>query len=701
MPFPHLLVLWGGLFLLIQQVERLFLLPTALSIESPTTTLILKTLAAGFLQDLAASAGELAVSGLLAVPVGLVVFPFSKRNGFTTASEIYAKCFTGSAGLLAILLIVILTVDMGYYRFSHQHLDFVFFEYVADLWSAPVAGTQESQAAQQTSAEIQNGETWGYRVSGFLFLEGVALLVWWNVFRRKVRRQVAQWGTPSTLALNGFLAAAFVTGATGVSPHSMPILRSIDSDAYFTVAQNPILFAKDSARAALFHQWEWVPLVSQDAPSWQEAVALSQRHLGHDAVFPYQLYPFVSRASGQAAVRFQEPLNVLVIFVEGLDRRYLNRTVQVDRPIRVTPFLDQLKQQSLYFDNFFTNGVQTSRGLFATLCSYYPRQGAAAIKTRSTRDYLCLPSLLHERGYRTEMVVGQQGSINNLRSFFTQNGIDHLYDIDDFPVPAERMGLGMTDAAIFDFITERVRTAQSSGQPLFLTTLTLSTHHPFVFPAAHAEVKALTREADQYVPALRYFDLEFERFFTGLQREGLLKNTIVFVLGDHGRHEPQGRSDVEKQVGHFMAPLFVWLDESLRTHDTFRPRIVDTIASQVDVAPTILAVSGLTPNVSPFVGHDLSCVFVGECLQGNTAYLTSVYDDLIGLAGKNGIWLYSFRKEMLYWTDLAVQSPVRTSSGAAVDTSSEYRKLLSLYVASNVLLEQNRIWSWRDLKHAL
>ena len=43
-------------------------------------------------------------------------------------------------------------------------------------------------------------------------------------------------------------------------------------------------------------------------------------------------------------------------------------------------------------------GVQTARGLFSTLCSYYPRQGTAAMKTRYAQDYLCLPSLLRRHG---------------------------------------------------------------------------------------------------------------------------------------------------------------------------------------------------------------------------------------------------------------------------------------------------------------
>lgn len=691
---PSLFVLWGGLFLLIQQVERFFLFPTTVSIESPTIPLVTQILAAGFSQDTAVTTGALAVGSVLALSVGLVVFLFMRRRTVAATRRLFTNCLKASLGLIALTLTVIMMVDMSYYHFNHQRLNFVFFEYVADFLSAPVSGTQESQAAQQTAAELENMGNWGIQACGFLFLEGLILLTWWRAFHRLMSQEGTGWTVPRSFALKVVLAGIVVIGAMGASPHSAPW---IESDTYFMLAQNPILFSKDSARAALFHQWAWIPQVPDKGLSVDDAVGFYQSSRGLRVVFPYQRYPFVRQESSHDARHFREPPNVLVIFVEGLDRRYLGQTVQADRPIRVTPFLDSLKQDSVYFDNFYSNGVQTSRGLFATLCSYYPRQGAAAMKTRSTRGYLCLPSLLHARGYRTEMVVGQHGSINNLRNFFTKNGIERLYDIEDFPPHAEQMGLGMTDAAIFDFITARLRAAQNSDQPLFLTTLTLSMHHPFVFPIAHQEVKALEAEKDRYVSALRYFDSEFERFFTRVRRDGLLKNTIVFVLGDHGRHEELGRTDVEKQVGHFLTPLFIWLDDSLRTDETFRPRVVDTIASQVDVAPTILALSHSEPTISPFVGHSLSCLLVGDCLRDNTAYLTSVYDDLIGLVGEKGTWLYSFRKKRLDWTDLAMQA-IRVNADELVGASSPSRQLFSLYLASNILLERDRIWSWPELK---
>ena len=56
-------------------------------------------------------------------------------------------------------------------------------------------------------------------------------------------------------------------------------------------------------------------------------------------------------------IRFTKPANVIILFLEGLDRRYLGQTYG---EVRGTPFLDRLREDSVYFTNFFSNGVQTS-----------------------------------------------------------------------------------------------------------------------------------------------------------------------------------------------------------------------------------------------------------------------------------------------------------------------------------------------------
>jgi hypothetical protein len=198
------------------------------------------------------------------------------------------------------------------------------------------------------------------------------------------------------------------------------------------------------------------------------------------------------------------------------------------------------------------------------------------------------------------------------------------------------------------------------------------------------------------VAALRYTDLEFERVFTKLVREGLLRNTVVVVLGDHGRHEPVGSSDVERKAGHFASPLFIWMDESLRTPATYRPRTVSAIASQVDVAPTLLALNGLMPAVASFAGHDLTCLLVRDCLPDQVAYLTSVYDNLVGLASAEGLLLYSFPTETFQDVTLTFELMPEDQAGGRRPSSTRDRELMALYEVANVTLDSNRLWSWRE-----
>ncbi len=676
---------WGGVLLLIQQVERIFLVADAGEVIQPGTALLLKTFLVGIYHDLTACLLELALAALLAVPVWLALLLRRDRRNRPSPFKLYTTSVGVSLAGITLAVLGMVMVDMGYYRFSHQHLNFVFFEYVADLWQTPAGHSMSSQAAQQTSAELDDGAVWASRVAAFLVCQIVGILLW-----RRLWRGLSRLTAANGLVSNGVLAVFLLTGGAGAAPPLTPAWLSLDSAALASLSDNPVVSALYPAGVALLDRRPWGSRLPEDLLSLDEAVALSQQDIGGGTLFPDRRYPLVHPTASGGPVSHPPHPHVVVIFVEGLDRRFVGRTVS---GIQVTPFLDGLTQDSIYFKHFFTNGVQTSRGLFATLCSYYPRHGTAAIKTRAMHNYLCLPTVLRAQGYETEMVVGQAGTVNNLRPFFTRNGVDRFFDIEAFPPQAERMGLGVTDGAMFDFIAERIRIAQRSQQSLFLAALTLSTHHPFLYPKRHPDVHALAHDADQYLPALRYFDAELDRFFTTLRAQGLLANTMVVILGDHGRHEPQGTTDLEHYLGHFMAPLVIWLDDSLRTPATFRPRTVEAVASQVDIAPTIVSAVGIRPVDTPFVGRDMTCAFIEDCLPSHTAYLSSVYDDVIGLASAQGVWLYSFRRDLWIQTTLDFQTPVLAFGLHAADRFPASRHLLGLYLASNMLLEQNRIWS--------
>ena len=73
-----------------------------------------------------------------------------------------------------------------------------------------------------------------------------------------------------------------------------------------------------------------------------------QALIGPGAEFPDPRFPLV-KAGGAAtnSVRLDQAVNILLIFIEGLDRRFLGRTYG---DIPGTPFLDRLREESLYFE---------------------------------------------------------------------------------------------------------------------------------------------------------------------------------------------------------------------------------------------------------------------------------------------------------------------------------------------------------------
>jgi len=697
--FRRSLIFWWVLFLVIQQTQRLFLLPEALALERPAAATLLKTLITGFRADLITS--TIAVI-FVAAAAGIGGLILTWRGWQVRLKHPYVLLLTVSSGLVALLLMVVLTIDMGYYHYNHQRLDFVFFEYLDDLFALHAEpGMRGVQAGQQTIAELGDGLAWALRLLGLLLVEGIAVTMWWFGFKYAVEPVLSRYAPQSAYKSAVVLAVGLAVAGTGFHPGGPYAIRIADipSAVYYTLAQNPILYASEALRASR----ESFPTIKQssifEAMPFDEAVRLTQEALGRGATFLDSRYPFVREAKADIGVRFERPVNVLLIFIEGMDRRYLGRTIapKTKGPsIRLTPFLDRLKGESVYFENFFTNGVQTSRGLFASFCSYYPSLGPSEMKSRYTHDYLCLPTLLQRAGYRTEMVISQHHDINRLLLFMARNGLDEMFDESDFPENADKVKGQITDAALFARIQSRIEVLQASGQPFFLTTLTFSTHHPFIVPRTHEDVRALWEEDDPYLRALRYLDVEFERFFLGLERSGLLKDTVVFILGDHGRHEWIGSGKTDRELGHFMSPLFIWVDASLRTPATYRPRVVSTVASQVDLAPTILGLSGLTPHVSPLVGRDLSCTLVHDCARDNFAYLSSIYSNLIALADQTGLLVYTLHSGGLYETDLSLRTPPIEWAPTDPAVSARYRRLLGLYVSSNVLLERNLIWSWKE-----
>ena len=685
-------VFWWLLLVVAQQAQRVFLIAVAARRDTPSPTVLGLTLFTGLRADLVTAGfgmlAALTVAAVVAAPIALM--------SLARARMVLGRALGIAAAVLTVAYVAILTVDMGYYLYSGNRLDSVFLEYFTDLLGQGRQGEiRGSQVAAQTAAELGEVGTWAVRVLSYAALLTAAIVGWRALFRRRLAPALRAW--PRTTAV--VLPVAVAVGAWAVHPDGPDSVQAapIASSTYYALAQSPIWILTtplDRASKGV----DTPPAVRAAMPE-PRAFPLAREILVPGARFVSARYPLVHVEEPRPSPLARRP-NVLLLFIEGLDRRFIGRTIAGRR---VTPFLDALLADSVTFEQFHSNGAQTFHGLFASLCSGLPRQGVAATKARYANDYLCLPTLLTRGGYRTRMVIGQNRdrSHSRLGLFMARNGLEELIDESGFPRSAPRIGLGVADGALFDRLRVEIDALRAGGRPYFLTSLTTGTHHPFAVPMTHPDVAALSAEPDRYVAALRYVDVELERFFRGLERAAALRDTVVLLLGDHGRHERIARTEAENSAGHFMAPLAVWLDPSLRTPSVYRPRIVSGLVSQLDLTPTILALTGLTPRLSSFAGRDVSCALSTDCLPARSVYLSTVYEPGAGVADPDGFWFYLFHSHALQHVDLGLRAPPQRWPEDDPSAARRIQQILALYVTANALIEQNTLWSWREFGAAL
>lgn len=327
-----------------------------------------------------------------------------------------------------------------------------------------------------------------------------------------------------------------------------------------------------------------------------------------DPLYPYDRQTY-RRAPESGACLTQVPLageqgpevpyNVVFILMESVVAKASGR---YGAEPSYLPHFDRLAGQSLWARYFYANGSQTARAEMACLCSYYPNfAGGPIYVNHEDADLRCLPQILRSSGYRTLWFSGFQRSHYNKAGFLSRHGIEQIYDIADMPPEANTIGWGVADEDTFDFAMNKL---DQTAQPFFAEIMTLSNHFPFNHPyPTNPDVPQGSFDPlyQNYMKGIYYTDYAVGRFIEQAREKPWFERTIFIVVGDHGIwHFPktQKLSEAQKQEIYFRMPFLIYAPGIVA------PRRIDRVASQVDLAPTVLDILGIHTKHA-FVGRSL------------------------------------------------------------------------------------------------
>jgi phosphoglycerol transferase MdoB-like AlkP superfamily enzyme len=153
---------------------------------------------------------------------------------------------------------------------------------------------------------------------------------------------------------------------------------------------------------------------------------------------------------------------------------------------------------------------------------------------------------------------------------------------------------GVADEDLFDLALRHCSELHAQGKPFFSIVMTTSNHKPYTFRAG-LESLGIPEQGGGRRAGVKYADYALGYFLREAEKQPWFDDTIFVVVADHGARV-YGKAEIPLHT--YEIPLMIYAPKHLA------PRRVDTLMTQIDVAPTVLGLLGL-PYEAPFFGQDV------------------------------------------------------------------------------------------------
>ncbi|TXG76438.1 MAG: alkaline phosphatase family protein [Rhodocyclaceae bacterium] len=282
-------------------------------------------------------------------------------------------------------------------------------------------------------------------------------------------------------------------------------------------------------------------------------------------------------------------LNIVLVSVESLGSEFIGALGNRDG---ITPELDRLTPDSLFFTQIYATGNRTVRGLEALSLSIPPTPGQSIVKRPKNEDLFSLGALLDDEGYDAKFVYGGYGYFDNMGYFFAHNDYEV---VDRSALGRDEIHYeniwGVADEDLYALALRVADRSSAGGAPFFLHVMTTSNHRPYTYPEGRIDIPSGTGRNG----AVKYTDHAIGKFLREARGKPWFDDTIFVITADHGA-SARGTTDIP--VDRYRIPLWIYSPKHVA------PGRVDSLASQIDIGPTVLGLLGVD-HETKFFGRDI------------------------------------------------------------------------------------------------
>ncbi|GAA0077142.1 hypothetical protein UT300005_15200 [Clostridium sp. CTA-5] len=230
--------------------------------------------------------------------------------------------------------------------------------------------------------------------------------------------------------------------------------------------------------------------------------------------------------------------NVIFLQVESLERVAINQKINGQE---VTPNLNKLLKNSIYFDNIYEqngSGSSSDCDLMANTSVLPISDGRTFFEYPDTK-FTTMASLLRKNGHTTISSHPELdhclGGLNWQEAHKAALNFDEIYDATQLDSDNEKIVLGLSDKSYLEAV---VRKIENLKEPFFNYSITLTSHGPFDGLQDKYKYLDLPQNLNKtllggYLQNFRYTDEQIGKFIDSIENDLNFKNTVFVIYGDY------------------------------------------------------------------------------------------------------------------------------------------------------------------------
>lgn len=365
--------------------------------------------------------------------------------------------------------------------------------------------------------------------------------------------------------------------------------------------------------------------------------------------------------------------NVIMITIESFSADFMNA---FGGNQNLTPVLDSLAGEGVFFTNMYATGTRTVRGMEALSLALPPTPGSSIVRRTNNDNLLTVGHIFNVSGYETSFLYGGDGYFDNMNQYFGSNGyniVDRGRSIvvkDKFKaertiIPDSSVSFenawGICDEDLYDAVERNADEHFKTGKPFYDFVMTTSNHKPYTFPPGKINMLSGSGRS----AAVRYTDYSIGAFLKKAKSKPWFQNTVFIFVADHCASSA-GKNEID--ITKYHIPCIIY------NPVLFKPQRIEKVCSQIDIYPTLFSQLNWSYESNLYGKDVLSSDYSPRILLGTYQKLAYMKEDsLVILSPQQKVETYIYNKSG------NLQIPTKFSNPIIEEAISQYQSAYFLY----------------------